>query len=1428
MAVITGTSGADTTTGGNDTITLLDISPGVSGFPTDDADTIFGSSDTILGNDTDGVDDGDDSIDGAGGDDLLYGEGGDDTLSGGLGEDTLNGGDGSDTADYSYSNSNTLEIDLTAPSGEPGDSTGLADFGSTEEPLLFIENVVGSNGDNIIIGDDDDNVLDGADGEDSILAGGGDDTVIGGKGEDLYLDGGDGDNDTLDWSQADTDNNVSNSNAFILEQNLILDGYWRVFHNESIYVEMQNFENIIGSNFAGDDIRGDDNPNVLSGLAGGDQIHGEGGDDTLLGGTSSDALVGGYGDDEINGGTGNDLIDYFYVDNTDPTEVGRLIDLENRSVMKVDGSSGDTDTLTFQTFGSNTFTSVERARGSKLDDVILGDFNQSNTLQGHEGDDLINPNWGTNTLFGDGGNDTFAFGLSADGTNTIRDFGLGKDVIDLSVLGANSGNVNFDSDDGDTLITVDGNDDLTIRVSDTDTSGFDLSELDSGIINSLDGLYMSFNDMYTFEEQVPSYTWFYGCWATTIGSMVAWWDMHGYPDLFDAEGWEQLKDMQDVVYSAEAAANNPSDVPQLDGFVDQSPWLDTQEQIYDRDWLAKYGQQRADEPGPVPELTSIAGFGSYAVGSLLPINMDKDDVIPAYEGYTDFRGYDFDGGVRYRMLGDDFDQDEIWDILVSEIAAGRPAQAFLATGSEVDHNVPIFGVAEHNGERWFQHYNHSSTHSVIWGDNEDPIWHKFSDLTEVNSWGLHSLYFIKPEGLNIDGSDFDTVAFGNGGDDTIDGNGGDNIIYGGFDDGFPDEEHRGIGHDSLSGGSGDDTLIGGFGHDTLSGDSGTDFLDGGDGSDTADYSYSNSNSLVIDLSAPNGDGLDPTGLATFTSSGVTEVLRSIENAVGSNGDNTITGDDGDNFLDGAGGDDLIEGGDGDDTLSGGTGSDTFDGGDGNDYVDYSYTGSNALVVNLGTSSAIFTSSGTEESFLNNSIENIIGGSGDNVLIGDFQDNVIDGGDGDDEINGGDGNDTLLGGDGSDAIDGGNDNDLIEGGSGGDDLFGGAGNDTLSGGSGSDNFDGGADDDTIDFSYTDSNSLEINLATGFATFTSSGSTEALTNIENVLGGLGDNEIVGDDNANVLDGNGGTDTISGGGGDDTINAGVGDEDDDDSVIIRAILNGDGGDDRMISQGGDTQFNGGSGNDTFIASSGQDGFDGGDDFDLVDFTYSTSNSLVIDLAGTTAGLSTGVAYFGTYDPASLDNEVLADMEAAIGSNGDTEIYGTSGANNLDGAAGDDVLAGGAGSDTLSGGLENDTFIYETGDDDDIITDFNVDGVDQVDARGAGFVTNDDFVDLASDAGDPGVIDDGDEANGITVTADGADLLMDFGGGDTLRFENTTQLTASDFVLDAAVTLTEEEREGGEQLTGTKTVVETDDGVVTVENEDEAVDFVENTELV
>ena len=59
-----------------------------------------------------------------------------------------------------------------------------------------------------------------------------------------------------------------------------------------------------------------------------------------------------------------------------------------------------------------------------------------------------------------------------------------------------------------------------------------------------------------------------------------------------------------------------------------------------------------------------------------------------------------------------------------------------------------------------------------------------------------------------------------------------------------------------------------------------------------------------------------------------------------------------------------------------------------------------------------------------SIENAVGGMGNDLLAGDGNANLLSGGGGNDTLNGGGGNDTLLGGSGKDLFEGGSGNDVI--------------------------------------------------------------------------------------------------------------------------------------------------------------------------------------------------------------------------------------------------------------------------------------------------------------------------------------------------------------------------------------------------------------------
>jgi Ca2+-binding RTX toxin-like protein len=130
-------------------------------------------------------------------------------------------------------------------------------------------------------------------------------------------------------------------------------------------------------------------------------------------------------------------------------------------------------------------------------------------------------------------------------------------------------------------------------------------------------------------------------------------------------------------------------------------------------------------------------------------------------------------------------------------------------------------------------------------------------------------------------------------------------------------------NNSLVGGSGNDTLNGGGGDDALSGGDGDDFLDGGFGFDTINGGMGNDTTSYAFYAGPIVANL-AAGVVSFPGNSLlTDSLISIENLIGTNGNDSITGNGDANSLSGALGNDTIIGGIGNDALDGGAGNDTI-------------------------------------------------------------------------------------------------------------------------------------------------------------------------------------------------------------------------------------------------------------------------------------------------------------------------------------------------------------------------------------------------------------------------------------------------------------------------------------------------------------------------
>ena len=111
---------------------------------------------------------GNDTIVGGDQNDVLSGGGGNDVLIGNLGNDNIDGGIGIDTVSYVTAGS-SVNVNL---------ATFRATGGAGIDSLFNLENVIGSNFDDVINGNALDNILDGGAGLDIITGGGGTDTIL--------------------------------------------------------------------------------------------------------------------------------------------------------------------------------------------------------------------------------------------------------------------------------------------------------------------------------------------------------------------------------------------------------------------------------------------------------------------------------------------------------------------------------------------------------------------------------------------------------------------------------------------------------------------------------------------------------------------------------------------------------------------------------------------------------------------------------------------------------------------------------------------------------------------------------------------------------------------------------------------------------------------------------------------------------------------------------------------------------------------------------------------------------------------------------------------------------------------------------------------------------------------------------------------------
>ncbi|MDF2231053.1 calcium-binding protein [Albimonas sp. CAU 1670] len=366
-------------------------------------------------------------------DDVIEGSDANEVFRGLRGDDSMDGRGGVDEVRYDrdvvYGGTSGVYVNLA-------DGTATDGFGDTDT-LANIENVRGTNFDDMIIGDAGDNRLRGYGDDDMFVGGAGDDEIDGGVDSwdeydmvDYRAEGGGGGvNVNLATGVAtdtfgDTDTLISIEEVRGTDQDDVMVGnaYDNWFElgagDDSVDGGAGAFDQVAyhsetgGAGVSVDlalgtatDTYGD--TDTIANIEG---VRGSRWDDTILGDDADNTYRGLAGDDTLDGRGGEDEVRY----DRDAGSGGTAGVTVNLALGTATDGFGDTDTL----------ISIENVRGSDFADTIIGDAG-ANRIEGLGGDDI---------LTGGAGADLFRIRSADLGTDTITDFDQGVDKIRLDFV----------------------------------------------------------------------------------------------------------------------------------------------------------------------------------------------------------------------------------------------------------------------------------------------------------------------------------------------------------------------------------------------------------------------------------------------------------------------------------------------------------------------------------------------------------------------------------------------------------------------------------------------------------------------------------------------------------------------------------------------------------------------------------------------------------------------------------------------------------------------------------------------------------------------------------------------------------------------------------------------------------------------------------
>ncbi|PCJ09355.1 MAG: glycerophosphodiester phosphodiesterase [Rhodobacteraceae bacterium] len=325
-------------------------------------------------------------------------------------------------------------------------------------------------------------------GNDTIELGTGDDIVFGGSGTDTFVIRASIDNASYSFYENEVriTSKFGSDSLYDVEVVKFLDGSILVQHgsegNDSLtgnsptgtfgfdMIHGHGGNDTISGGTEFDFLVGGDGHDRIMGRGGNDGLFGGSGNDHILGGGGEDSLYGGTGDDTLFGGTGNDVLDGFSENDrlfgnsgSDSLSGGKGDDYleggDNRDHLQ--GNAGH-DTL-MGGKGNDRLVGgggKDQLMGGSGNDRLVGG-NHNDALTGGSGNDMLLGGKGRDSLLGHHGNDVLTGGAGRDvfvfhknhGNDTITDFELGIDHIQIGRGASRLGQLDFEQQGNDVLVS---------------------------------------------------------------------------------------------------------------------------------------------------------------------------------------------------------------------------------------------------------------------------------------------------------------------------------------------------------------------------------------------------------------------------------------------------------------------------------------------------------------------------------------------------------------------------------------------------------------------------------------------------------------------------------------------------------------------------------------------------------------------------------------------------------------------------------------------------------------------------------------------------------------------------------------------------------------------------------------------------------------